>query len=76
MINIPSTSNNDIKYISPEYKDNTCAGLHCKNFPTHHLKLVILKRSGLFCSDCKKSLQKEGLVESPIHKILKKEDEN
>jgi hypothetical protein len=42
----------------------SCAGKNCKNITKHHLMLVLIKRSGWFCANCRQSLQEDGLVES------------
>jgi hypothetical protein len=64
MINNQPISNNNISYKTTEYKHKTCAGLHCKNTPTHYLKLAVIKRSGWFCHTRTQNLQKESLVEA------------
>ena len=64
--------NNDSK--AHEYK--TCAGKNCNNVSMYLLTIVIIKQSGWFCSDCKKSLQEEGLVESIIYERLVDGDES
>jgi len=39
-----------------------CAGKGCNNLATYCLKIAIIKRTGDFCSTCKKDLEKENLV--------------
>ncbi len=56
--------NNDSKAL--EYK--TCAGKNCNNIAIHLLTIVLIKQSGWFCSDCKKSLLKEGLIDQQFLK--------
>ncbi len=56
-----ANSNNNIVYKSNEYK--TCAGRSCNNSGTHYLKIVLVKKSGWFCSTCKQDLEANGLVD-------------
>ena len=63
MIHNQPISNNNIHYDAKEYKHRTCAGKNCKNIAKHHLMLVLIKRSGWFCENCRQSLQEDGLVE-------------
>jgi hypothetical protein len=44
----------------------SCAGKNCKNIAKYQLMLVLIKRSGWFCENCRQSLQEDGLVESML----------
>jgi len=41
----------------------TCVGRDCDNVATHYLKIVLVKRSGWFCTACKQDLEENGLVD-------------
>ena len=62
MTNNQSKSNNNIYLDDREYKYKTCAGLHCNNIPIHYLKLAVIKKSGWFCSSCKRALEEDDLL--------------
>jgi len=58
-------SNSDDQITITEY-NLSCAGKNCKNIAKYHLMLVLIKRSGWFCENCRQSLQEDGLVESML----------
>ncbi len=60
--NNQSTTNNNIYTDDRKYKHKTCAGLHCNNIPTHYLKLAVIKKSGGFCTSCKRALEEDDLL--------------
>jgi hypothetical protein len=64
MNNIQSESNSKNRYNNTTY--NYCAGKDCKNIPSHHLKLVLIKKSGWFCDKCRMDLEKDDLVQFVI----------
>jgi len=70
MMNKQSSSNNNVNQEAAEYKI-TCAGLRCNNRPTNYLKLALIKKSGWFCSTCKKSLEEDGLIEGMFDESIK-----
>ena len=41
-------------------------GKNCKSTPSHHLKLVLIKKPGWFCDKCRKDLEKDDLVQFVI----------
>ncbi len=67
--------NSDISYNISKY-NFCCAGKNCINILIHHIKLIIIKKSGWFCDSCKQYLQKEELIESIIHEKVENGDEN
>ena len=56
--------NSDIDFKVQEYK--VCAGRNCNNIARYFLTIVLIKQSGWFCSQCKNSLQEDGLIEYVI----------
>ena len=48
-----------------------CAGKNCRNIPSHHLKLVLIKKPGWFCDKCRKDLEKDDLVQFVIEEYTK-----
>jgi hypothetical protein len=66
MMNNQSEPNNDIHNDLTEYKHKTCAGLHCNNVPTHCLKVVLIRKSGWFCTSCKRALEEDNLLEQDL----------
>jgi hypothetical protein len=63
MTHIQTRSNSDNQNTVTGY-NLSCAGKNCKNIAKYHLMLVLIKRSGWFCENCRQSLQEDGLVES------------
>ena len=52
------------KLTENKYNYNICAGKGCTNIGKYFLKIIYVKKSGWFCSQCKKSLEEDGLIES------------
>ena len=44
-----------------EYK-SICCGKGCNNVGIYRLRIIYVKKTGLFCSKCKKELENCGLV--------------
>ena len=59
MTNNRHKSHNNNEYDLTGY---TCAGKGCNNLATYSLKIVIIKRTGDFCTTCKKDLEEKNLV--------------
>jgi hypothetical protein len=57
-------SNNDVKYKPTGYKDtNTnCEARGCKNAATYDIKLVLVRKSGNFCTSCKEYFEDRDLI--------------
>jgi hypothetical protein len=70
MTHTKSESNSKNQYNNTTY--NYCAGKDCKNMPTHLLKLVLIKKTGLFCDSCLKYLQENNLIESVLDESVGK----
>ncbi len=63
MNNILNSNNNNEQI---EY-NHSCAGKGCKNAGIHYIKLVLLRKYGLFCDACFKYLKENQLVESNVN---------
>jgi len=53
-----------------------CAGCDCKNAASYLLRLILLKKSGYFCSDCTKYLKDNDLIDSVLDENIGKRREN
>lgn len=50
------------KLTENKHSCKTCAGKGCNKIGEYFLKIIYVKKSGWFCSICKKDLEAEGLV--------------
>jgi hypothetical protein len=59
-----------------KYNYKTCAGKGCNKIGEYFLKIIYVKKSGWFCSQCKKSLEEDGLIESRANEAVVIGEEN